>query len=88
MHRVDTIVSSERDKIEDMSHVKQAHTVNGCPEWLTNSITAIQSSLESTASVSSDDTSDDVQETAIETAHKKPTSKKSPVVLPYIQGVW
>ena len=33
------------------------------------------------------DTNDDVQETEIDTTTKKPSSKKSPVVLPYIKGV-
>ena len=61
--------------------------MNGHPDWLINSIPTIQPSLENTTSVSSDDTSDDGQETEIDTTTKKPSSKKSPVVLPYIEGV-
>ena len=64
-------MSDERDKVEKKSHVKLA---------------LIQPCLESTTSVSSDDSSDDVQETGKDTT-KKPTNKKSPVVLPYIEGV-
>ena len=65
MHRVDTIVSDERDKVEE------------------NSITSIQSSLESMASV----LSDDGQETDRDTTNKKPISKKSPAALPYFKGM-
>ena len=75
MHRLDTVMSDERYKVEEKSHVKQALTTNGCPEWLIiNSIPTIQPSLESTTSVSSDDNSDDVCETEVETINKKPTS--------------
>ena len=77
-------MSDERDKVEENSHIKQAFTMNGYPDWLINSIPTIQSSPENTTSVSSDD---DNQETEIETTNKKPTSKKFPVVLAYIQGV-
>ena len=38
-------------------------------------------------SVSNDDTSDYGQDIEINITSKKPTSKKSPVVLPYIKGV-
>ena len=62
MHRVDTIVSDERNKVEEKSHVKQALTINGYPEWLINSIPTIQPSLESTTSVSRDDTGDHSRE--------------------------
>ena len=63
MHRVDTIVSDERDKVKEKSQVKQALNMNGCPDWLINSTPSIQPTLESTTSVLSDDTSDDGQET-------------------------
>ena len=43
--------------------------------------------VKSITSVLNNDTSDDARETKIETTHKKPTIKKSPVVLPYIKGV-
>ena len=56
-------------------------------DWLINSVPTIQHSLESTTSVSRDDTSHDVQETEIDTTTKKPISKRSPVVLPFIKGV-
>ena len=81
-HRGDTIVSDEREEFEEKSHVKEALTMNGYPKWLIN-IPTIKPSLESTTSVSSDDD----QENEIEKTNKKPTSKKSPVVLPYIKGV-
>ena len=58
--------------------------MHGYPDWPISSIPTIQPSLESTTSLSSDDTSNDVQES--ETT-EKPTSKKSPVVLPYNKGV-
>ena len=32
MHRVDTIVSLERDKVEEKSHVKHALNMNGYPD--------------------------------------------------------
>ena len=80
-------MNDERDKVEKKSYVKQVLTMNGYPEWLINSIPTIQPSPESTTSGSSDDTSDDVRETELETTNNKPTSKKSPVVLPYIPGV-
>ena len=38
-------------------------------------------------SVTSDDNSGDIRESDIVTSHKNPTSKKYPVLLPYIQGV-
>ena len=87
MHRVDTIVSDERDKVEEESHVKRALNMNGYPDWLINSILTIQTSLESMTSVLSQDTCDNGQENDIDTTTKKPTSKKSPEVLPYIKGV-
>ena len=60
--------------------------MNGYPGWLINSMLTIQSSLESTTSVSNEDTSDDGQGIEIETTTKKSTSKKSQVVqLPYIK---
>ena len=83
VHRVDTIVSDERDQEEEKSHVKKALTMNGYRDWLVNSIPTIQPSLESMFSVSSDDTSDDVRENEIDTTTKKPTRKKSP----YVEGV-
>ena len=83
MHRVDTIVSDERDTIEERSHVKQALTINDYPEWLINNKLTIQPSLQSATAVASDKTSDDdVRESEIKTSHKK-----SPVGLPYIPGV-
>ena len=84
--QVGTILSDERDKFEK-SHVKQAVTMNGYPDWLINSISTIQPSLGNTTFVSSDDTSDDARETEIETTHKKPSSKKCPVIVPYIHIV-
>ena len=60
---MDTIVTDERDKVEEKSHVKQALSMNGYPDWLIISKPTIQSSLESTTSVSSDHTIDDAQET-------------------------
>ena len=56
--------------------------MNGYPDILINSTHSIQPCLEST-SVLSDDMSDDGQETGRDTTTKKPTSKKSPVVLPF-----
>ena len=50
MHRVDTIVSDERDKTEEKSHVKQVLIMNVYPEWLINTIPTIPHSLESTTS--------------------------------------
>ena len=47
MHRVDNIVSDERDKVEEKSHVKQVLIMNVYPEWLINSIPTIPHSLES-----------------------------------------
>ena len=85
MHRMDTIVRDERDKVKEKSHVKHALAINGYPELLINNIPTVQPFVESTTSVSSDDNSDDVRETEIETINKKPTSKKSPEELPYIQ---
>ena len=41
MHRVDTIVSDERDKVEEKSHMKLALTMNGYLEWLINSTPTI-----------------------------------------------
>ena len=61
--------------------------MNGYPDWLINSIPTIQTFLESKTSVFSSDTSDDGQETMRDTTTKRSTSKKSPVVLPYIKGV-
>ena len=87
MHRVYTIVSDERVKVDENSHVKQALNMNGYPEWLINSIPLIQPSLASVTSDLRDDTSDCGQETERDTTNKKPTSKKFPVVLPYIKGV-
>ena len=65
VHRVDTIVSNERDKIEEKSHVKKACHMNGYPDWLINSIPSTQPSLESMNSVLSNDTQsgDDGQDT-------------------------
>ena len=63
MHRVDMIRSNERDKIEEQSHLKQALSMNGYPDWLINSILSTQPSLESMTSVLRDDISDDGQET-------------------------
>ena len=88
MHRVDTIVSDERDKVEEKSHVKQALNMNGYPDWLINSIPLTQPSLESMISVLSNDDSDDDQDTVRDRTTKKPTCKKSPVILPYIKGMW
>ena len=45
MHRVDAILSDERDMVEEKSHVNQALTMNGYPEWLTNRIPTIQPGL-------------------------------------------
>ena len=87
MHRIDTVVSDEGDKVKEKSHVKQALKMNSYPDWLINSIPLPQPSLESTTSVLSNDTSDDGQETVIDKTTKKPTCKKSPVVLPYVKGV-
>ena len=78
MHRVDTIVSDERDNVKEKSHVKQALNMTGYPDWLINSTPSIQPTLESTTSVLSDDTSDDGQETEIDTTTIKPTNKKPP----------
>ena len=60
MHRVYTVVSDERDTVEEKSHVTQALTMNGYPEWLINSLPTIQPPLQSTTSVSGDETGDDV----------------------------
>ena len=49
MHRVDNIVSDERDKVEVTR--KQALNMYGHPDWLINSIPSIQPSLESTSLV-------------------------------------
>ena len=80
MHKVD-----ERDKVEEKSHVKQALHMNGYPDWLINSIPLTQPSLESMISVLSNDDSDDDQDTVRDRTTKKPTCKKSPVILPYIK---
>ena len=61
--------------------------MNGYPDWLINSTPSIQHALESITFVLSDDTNDDGQEFGRDITTKKPTSKKSPVVLPYIKGV-
>ena len=89
IHRVNTIVSDERDKVDDRSHVKHTFTMNCYPEWLINSIPTIQPSLECTTSVSSDDHSDDVCESEIEPSNKKPPQKEIPSssAVTYIQGV-
>ena len=87
MHRVDTLVSDERDKVEEKSYAKKALNVKGYPDWLIYSIVSTQHSLESTTSVPRNDNSDYGQDTVRDTATKKSTSKKSPVVLPYIKGV-
>ena len=79
MQRLDTIMSDERDKVEEIT-CETGPYYKWPPEWLIiNSIPTIQPSLESTTSVSGDDNSD-VHETEIETINKKPTSKKSVVV--------
>ena len=78
-------MSDERYKVKEIT-CETSPYYKWPPEWLIiNSIPTIQHSLESTTSVSSDDNSDDVRETEIETINKKPTSKKSPEELPYIQ---
>ena len=87
MDRVDSIVSDERNKVEEKSHIKHALYMNDYPDWLINSIQTIQPSLENITSVLSDDTSDDCQETERDTTTKKTTIKKSTVVLPPIKGV-
>ena len=88
MHRVDIILSDVRDKVEEKLHVKQALNIS---TWLLRlAITGLpmtQPSYESTTSVLSKDTSGDGQDTVKDTTTKKPTSKKSPVVLAYIKGV-
>ena len=61
--------------------------MNGYPVWLSKTIPTIQPYLESTISVSSEDTSDAVREAGIDKTNKKPTSEKSPVVLPYKRSV-
>ena len=80
MCRVDTTVSDERGKVEENSHVKQALNMNGCPDWLINSILSTQPSLENMTSVLSNGTSDDGQDTVRDTTTKKPTCKKSAVL--------
>ena len=62
MHQVDTIVSDERDTVEEKSHIKQAINMKGYQDWLINSIPSTQPSLESRTAVSND-TSDDGQDT-------------------------
>ena len=59
----------ERGNVEENSHVKQALNMKGYPDWLINSITTIQPSLERTTSVSSDEASDDARETKTDTTH-------------------
>ena len=82
---MDIIVSDERDKVEEKSHVKQALNMNDYSDWLINSIPTNQTSLDSTKSVSSDCTCDDGQETERDTTNKKPNYKKFPaVLLPYL----
>ena len=78
------MVSDERDMVEEKSNVKQALTMNGFPECLVISIPTIQHSLESTTSVFRDDTGDETERLK---EIQQPTSKKSPVVLPYIKGL-
>ena len=56
-------------------------------DWLINSVPMIKPSIESTTCASRDDTSHDVQDSEIDTTTKKPISKRSPVVLPFIKGV-
>ena len=50
-------------------------------------ILSTQPSLEGMASILSSDTSNDGQDTVKDTTTKKPTCKKSPVVLHFIKGV-
>ena len=64
MHRMDTVLRDERDKVKEKSLVKHALKMNGYPDWLINSIPLPQPSLESTTSVLINDTSDDGQDTA------------------------
>ena len=45
MHRVDTIMSDEGDKVEKKSQLKQSLNMNGYPDWLINSISTVQPSL-------------------------------------------
>ena len=37
IHQVDSMVSDERDKVEEKPYVKQALNMNGYPYWLINS---------------------------------------------------
>ena len=73
MHRVDTIMSDEKDKVKEKSHVKQALNMNGYLDWLINSTPSREPSLESATDRSK--------------TTKTPTSKELPVVLSYINGV-
>ena len=79
------MVSDEKAEVKEKSHAKQVLTMNSYLDWLINSIPTIHPSLESTTSVSGEDTCNDVRETEMDTTNKKPTSKKSPEVLPYIR---
>ena len=65
---MDTIVSDEKDKVEENSHEKHALTMNGYQELLIYSVPTVQPFAESSISVSSDD----VRETEIELQTRNP----------------
>ena len=80
--------SIKRYKVEERSfmYVKQALTMNGYSEWLIKRY--IQLTFFSKHNFCLfNNFCDQGRETKIETKHKNVTSKKYPVVLPYIQGV-
>ena len=72
MHRVDTILNDDRDKVKARS---QALTINDYPQWLINSVPTFQPSLETSTSVPSDDTSDDVRDTQIDKQPRNPPAR-------------
>ncbi len=97
MHRVDTIVSDAGDKESERTHVKEALTRNGHPDWLINSTqpkdtdildqtsndTLDPSVTQADATVESGENSTD----CAVVASLNPPKRKFPVVVPYIRGV-
>ncbi len=102
MHRVDRIVCDVGDKESDRTHVKEALTRNGYPDWLINSTQPKDTDILDTPIL--DQTSNDTPDPSVTqteatvesgenstdgavVASLNPPKRKFPVCMPYIRGV-
>jgi hypothetical protein len=82
VHRADSIVSDEAEKVKEKEHIRVALKINGYPDWLLDQATPRkEKQVEEIETVSTEIDSSDQGKSKV-----KPQKRTYPVVLPYIRG--